>query len=129
MVRKDVDWIYGSDNHPMAIDSTIKNLKRARLTQNVKVRVGKVDHIYVPPEKPGLIIMNPPYGERIGDMKVLHELYPKIGDLVKKNAVGYKVAVFTGDVEFKKLFGLKTSRRTKLLNGKIECDFLEYDIF
>jgi putative N6-adenine-specific DNA methylase len=128
MVRQDVDYIFGSDIDPKAIDSTIKNLKMARLTQNVKVRTGVVEHIFIP-EKPGLIIMNPPYGERIGEMTDLQELYPKIGNMVKHKAKGYKVAIFTGDPACKKMFGLKTERRTSLLNGKIECDFLEYQIF
>lgn len=128
MVRRDVDWIFGSDINELAIDSTIKNLKRARLTQNVKVRVGKVDHIYIP-EGNGVIIMNPPYGERIGDIAELHDLYPKIGDMLKKNAKGYKASVFTADMEFKKKFGLKPDSRTPLYNGKIECNFYQYSIF
>lgn len=128
MTRKDIDWIYGSDINDRAIDSTIKNLKRARLTQNVKVRVGRVDQIYVP-EGNGLILMNPPYGERIGDMTNLHALYPRIGDMLKKYATGYKAAIFTGDPKFKKLMGLKTKKRTPLINGKIECELLEYEIF
>lgn len=129
MVRRDVDYIFGSDSDPKAIDSTIKNLIMARLSQNVKVRTGAVEHIYIPTEKPGLIIMNPPYGERIGDMSALYDLYPIIGNMVKHKAKGYKVAVFTGDTEFKKRFGLKTEKRSTLLNGNIPCDFLEYQIF
>jgi putative N6-adenine-specific DNA methylase len=128
MTRKDVDWIYGSDFNEMAIDSTIKNLKRARLTQNVKVRVGRVEQIYVP-EGNGVIIMNPPYGERIGDMAGLHDLYPKIGNMLKTYATGYKAAIFTGDPQLKKLLGLKPSRKTPLINGKIECELLEYELY
>lgn len=126
--RKDVDWIFGSDINDRAIDSTIKNLKRARLSQNVKVRVGKVEQIYVPKGE-GLIIMNPPYGERIGDMSALHQLYPKIAQMLKTYAKGYKAVIFTGDKEFKKLFGLKPDRKEELLNGTIPCDYLEYQIF
>ncbi|MCC5925782.1 MAG: RNA methyltransferase [Bacteroidetes bacterium] len=126
--RKDVDWIFGSDINDRAIDSTIKNLKRARLSQNVKVRVGKVDQIYVPPERKGVIIMNPPYGERIGDMSTLRSLYPKILTHLKKYASGYKLVVFTGDKEFKNVFGLKPDRSMELLNGTIPCDYLEYSI-
>lgn len=128
MVRKDVDWIFGSDFNDRAIDSTIKNLKKARLTKNVKVRVGNVERIYIP-EGPGLIIMNPPYGERIGDSNTLKELYPRIGNMLKRNATGYKVAILTGDKDFRKLFGLKHNARTQVLNGRIECDFLQYEIF
>lgn len=128
MVRKDVDWIFGSDFNDRAIDSTIKNLKKARLTKNVKVRVGNVERIYVP-EGTGLIIMNPPYGERIGDSDSLKELYPRIGNMLKRNATGYKAAILTGDPEFRKLIGLKYNARTKVLNGRIECDFLQYEIF
>lgn len=128
MVRKDVDWIFGSDFNDRAIDSTIKNLKKARLTKNVKVRVGNVERIYIP-EGTGLIIMNPPYGERIGDSDSLKELYPRIGNMLKRNAKGYKAAILTGDPEFRKLIGLKYNARTQVLNGRIECDFLQYEIF
>lgn len=128
MVRKDVDWIFGSDFNDRAIDSTIQNLKKARLSKNVKVRVGHVEHIYVP-EGTGLIIMNPPYGERIGDSNTLKDLYPRIGNMLKRNAKGYKAAVLTGDSDFRKLIGLKHHSRTHVLNGRIECDFLQYEIF
>lgn len=128
MVKKDVDWIFGSDINDRAIDSTIKNLKKARLTKNVKVRVGDVERIYIP-EGTGLIMMNPPYGERMGDSASLKALYPKIGNMLKRNATGYKAAVLTGDPDFRKLIGLKHHSRTKVLNGRIECDFLQYEIF
>lgn len=128
MVRKDVDWIFGSDFNDRAIDSTIKNLKKARLTKNVKVRVGNVERIYIP-EGTGLIMMNPPYGERIGESDSLNELYPRIGNMLKRNATGYKAAILTGDPGFRKRIGLKHSSRTQVLNGRIECDFLQYEIF
>ncbi|HAC14812.1 MAG TPA: RNA methyltransferase [Bacteroidetes bacterium] len=128
MVSKDVDWIFGSDFNENAIDSTIKNLQKARLTRNVQVRVGHVEKIYIP-EGTGLIIMNPPYGDRIGDMDALHELYPRIGNTLKHFAKGYKAAILTGDKQFKKKIGLKHQSRTDVLNGKIECDFLQYNIF
>jgi len=128
MVKKDVDWIYGSDFSDRAIDSTIKNLMKARLTKNVKVRVGHVEQIYVP-NGPGVIIMNPPYGERIGDSDALKELYPRIGNMLKHYAKGYKAAILTGDTTFRKLIGLKYNTRTPVLNGRIECDFLQYEIF
>lgn len=129
MVRKDVDWIFGSDINPNAIDATIKNLKMARLTKNVKVRVGKVEQIYIPKQNQGLIIMNPPYGDRMGNTEALHELYPKIGNTLKRFANGYKAAILTGDFELRKKFGLKPDSRTPVLNGKIECEFLQYSIF
>jgi len=127
--RKDVDWIFGSDLNDRAIDSTIKNLKLARLSQNVKVRVGKVDQIYVPHDNKGMIIMNPPYGERIGDMSSLRALYPRIATHLKKYAPGYKVVVFTGDKAFKDSFGLTPERQVDMINGTIPCDYLEYRIF
>lgn len=129
LTRKDVDWIYGSDMNDRAIDSTIKNLKRARLTRNVKVRVGLAERIWVPPNGNGLIVMNPPYGERIGNMDSLRDLYPRLRALYKKIAGGYKIVVFTGDTEFKTLFGLQPERTISLMNGPIPCEYLEYRIF
>jgi putative N6-adenine-specific DNA methylase len=127
MVGQDVDWIFGNDISERSIDSTIKNLKRARLSRNVKVRIGKAQNIWAP-AAPGLIIMNPPYGERIGDMSTLQELYPKLLQTFQKMAPGFKVAVFTGDPSFKKLFGMQPEKQFNLLNGTIECELLLYTV-
>ena len=81
------------------------------------------------PEGEGVIILNPPYGERQGEMKELEETYQGIGDFFKKRGKGYKGYVFTGNLDLSKRIGLRTKRRIPFFNGDIECRLLEYDLY
>ncbi len=81
------------------------------------------------PEQKGIIIINPPYGERIGDEQDLQLLYKKIGDFFKTRCQGYKGYVFTGNPELAKFIGLKPSRKIPFYNAKIECRLLEFEIY
>jgi len=80
-------------------------------------------------EEPGIIIMNPPYGERIGEEAEMAALYKTIGDTLKSGFQGYDAYVFTGNLEAAKRIGLKTSRRVPLYNGPIECRLLKYELY
>lgn len=81
-----------------------------------------------PPEGPGLLVTNPPYGERIA-VKEIDALYEMIGDNLKQKYNGYRAFIFTGNMEAIKAIGLRTSRRIKLFNGPIECRLLGFDIY
>jgi putative N6-adenine-specific DNA methylase len=81
------------------------------------------------PEGGGVIVLNPPYGERMGDIKKLEITYPGIGDFFKKTGGGYKGYIFTGNLDLAKKVGLRTSRRTIFYNGDIECRLLEYELY
>ena len=81
------------------------------------------------PEGGGIVMLNPPYGERLGDMKKLEETYKGIGDFFKKRAKGYRGYVFTGNLHLAKKVGLRTKRRIPFFNGEIECRLLEYDLY
>lgn len=77
----------------------------------------------------GIVILNPPYGKRLGDEDDLRELYCQIGDMMKKQCRGWTGYVLTGNLELAKYIGLKASRRYVLYNGAIECRLLKYDIY
>ncbi|MEX0780079.1 MAG: THUMP domain-containing protein [Balneolales bacterium] len=126
-LRKDIDWIEGSDISPKQVDVAKQNLRKARLTKNVRVRLKPFDNIWIP-EKKGTIIINLPYGERIGEKEKLAGLYPQIAKKLKFKARGYKVCFFTGDPEFKNLISLTPDKITPMMNGTIPCEFLEYTI-
>ena len=81
-----------------------------------------------PPEKTGILVANLPYGERMGDEDELAELYPKLGDVLKKKFGGWNAYLFTGDLRIAKLMRLTPSKRTPLFNGAIECRLFEYKI-
>ena len=77
----------------------------------------------------GLVIFNPPYGERLGDQAGLGELYGRLGDFLKKSCQGYTGAVFTGNLALAKRIGLRTSRRILFFNGDSECRLLLYELY
>jgi putative N6-adenine-specific DNA methylase len=77
----------------------------------------------------GVVILNPPYGKRLGEEEDLRELYCQIGDTMKKYCRGWTGYVLTGNLELAKYIGLKASRRFVLFNGAIECRLLKYDLY
>jgi putative N6-adenine-specific DNA methylase len=77
----------------------------------------------------GVVIINPPYGKRLGEEDDLRELYCQIGDIMKKYCRGWTGYVLTGNLELAKYIGLKASRRYVLFNGAIECRLLKYELY
>jgi putative N6-adenine-specific DNA methylase len=77
----------------------------------------------------GVVIINPPYGKRLGEEEDLRELYCQIGDVMKKQCRGWTGYVLTGNLELAKYIGLKASRRYVLFNGAIECRLLKYELY
>jgi putative N6-adenine-specific DNA methylase len=74
-------------------------------------------------------MMNPPYGERLGDEQRLEALYSRVGDFMKKSCKGYFGYVFTGNADLAKKIGLKPKRRMVFYNAKIECRLLEFELY
>jgi putative N6-adenine-specific DNA methylase len=77
----------------------------------------------------GVVIINPPYGRRLGEEEELRELYCQIGDVMKKRCRGWTGFVLTGNLELAKYIGLKAARRYVLFNGPIECRLLKYELY
>ena len=82
-----------------------------------------------PSETPGIVVMNPPYGERLGDLDELKVFYKKIGDHLKQNWKGWRAFILIGDLELVKHVGLKTKKKHIVFNGPIECRWCEYELF
>ena len=80
------------------------------------------------PAGAGVLVANPPYGERIGSADELAAFYPKLGDALKKRFVGWRCFIFTADMRLPKLIRLEPSRRTPLWNGALECRLYEFAI-
>jgi len=72
------------------------------------------------------LVTNPPYGIRLDELDRLAELYPKIGNNLKKNFSGWNCYFFSGDLRLAKLIRLKPSRKIPLYNGAIECRLFEF---
>ena len=83
----------------------------------------------VPQGMQGVIVFNPEYGERLGQLDELNHTYARIGDFLKQQCKGYKGFIFTGNLELAKKIGLRASSRTELYNGKIDCRLLQYELY
>lgn len=128
-VRKDTTTqILGFDNDSEAIAIAIENAKHAGLGRTVHFEKRHLDALQPIGEK-GVVVVNPPYGERLGDVEELKTLYKHLGDLFKQRMKGWTGFVFTGNLELAKSVGLQAARRIVLYNGPIECRLLRYELY
>ena len=81
------------------------------------------------PPPPGVIFMNPEYGERMGAEQDLEPLYGRIGDFLKQKCTGYTGCVLTGNMEMSRKIGLRSVRRVPFYNGPIECRLVVFDLY
>jgi len=119
--------LYGSDNDPEALKAARRNLAAAGIERWVKLEQADVLE-RAAPEAGGVLVANPPYGERIGSADELAAFYPKLGDALKKRFAGWTCFIFTADLRLPKLIRLQPSRRTPLWNGSLECRLYEFRI-
>ena len=120
--------IIATDHKVSAVHATRKNATAAGILDMMDVRVSEFRATPVP-EGTGVVILNPEYGERMGAISHLEELYSQIGDWFKKSCTGKRAYVFTGNVDLAKKVGLRTSRRIPMYNGDIECRLCEYEMY
>ncbi|MFN9500954.1 MAG: class I SAM-dependent RNA methyltransferase [Chryseotalea sp.] len=94
------------------------------------LHVEKCDFADTPvPSEPGVVFINPEYGERLGEVQELETTYARIGDFLKQRCSGYRAFIFTGNLELAKKIGLKASRRIEFYNAKIDCRLLTYELY
>lgn len=119
--------IWASDLDERAVRATKRNLQQAGLGGVVQVeQQGFLDCAAPAPE--GILVANPPYGERIGELDQLAELYPAMSATLKRNFAGWTACFFTADTRFPKLLRLKPRRKTPLFNGALECRLYEIEL-
>ena len=119
--------LYGSDNDPEALKTARRNLAAAGVERWVKLERTDVLERAAPAPS-GVMVMNPPYGERMASADELARFYPKLGDALKRNFTGWRCYIFTADLRLPKLIRLEPSRRTPLWNGALECRLYEFEI-
>lgn len=119
--------IYGSDISAKAIAIAAKNVKRAGLNKYIELEVKPMQQYEQVPEK-GMIVTNPPYGERLNPRDLM-ALYTMMGERMKHVFQGYDVWIITSNKEGIDNIGLKPSVKIKLINGALECEFRKYEIF
>jgi putative N6-adenine-specific DNA methylase len=120
--------LFGFDKSPEAIRAARQNAARAGVTDLVRFKVGDVKSLVRPVES-GMLIVNPPYGERLGAKESLATTYENLASTMKNEFKGWSCWLLSGDEEATKALHLKTSRKIRVYNGTIECRFLRYDMF
>ena len=119
--------IYGGDLYGDTLKVAHANLHAAGLAQAVQLKQANVLEISAPAET-GVLVTNPPYGERMGEQQELAEFYPKFGDALKQKFAGWNCYILSADMNLPKLIKLQVSKRTPLFNGALECRLFEYKI-
>lgn len=121
--------IIATDYNPKAIENAKKNAVAAGVQKLIDFAVCDFAKTEVPQDAKGIMMINPEYGERLGDIKELEATYARIGDFMKQQCGGYYGYIFTGNMELAKKIGLKAKRRIEFYNSTIDCRLLEYELY
>ncbi len=125
LIIKNVDFrAQGFDIDPNCVELTLANAKKAGVEKYVKAAVGDVRNFSTPKER-CITVTNPPYGERLLDVKAAEELYKTMGERFASGD-GQKYYVISPHDEFEKFFGKEADKRRKLYNGMIKCQLFMY---
>ena len=113
--------ILGSDNDPACVSLAMANARKAGVADAIEFRDGDATKMSLPAES-GIIVCNPPYGERMMEQQSAQRLYGALGRHLKF-ANDWKKFVITSEPEFEHYFGCRADKKRKFYNGKIKCDY------
>ena len=122
--KEAIPEILGFDRSDSAVRAARDAARRANVGDNVRVELQALSEASPGERPPGLVITNPPYGERLGAEGELIPLYEQLGDVLKQRFSGWNAFVLTGSSVLAKSIGLRAARRTPIWNGPIECRLL-----
>ena len=120
--------IIATDMSQLTVEAAKKNAATAGVDRLIEFGICDFSETPVPAGG-GVVMLNPEYGERMGEVEELKATYKRIGDFFKNKCQGYKGYIFTGNLDLAKKVGLRTRRRLSFFNGPIECRLLEYDLY
>ncbi len=128
-VKKASGWrIIATDIDPVAVEAARQNATTAGVEHFIEFGTG--DYAETPvPDGGGVIVLNPEYGERMGEISELEGTYKGLGDFFKQKCRGYTGYLFTGNPGLAKKVHLKPKRKLPFFNGPIECRLFEYDLY
>lgn len=120
---------FGYDHDPQVLNEARRNAQAAGVAGFVHLARQSVEHLRRPPgEAPGLVICNPPYGERLGERGQLAALYHAFGERLRGEFAHWHAAVIVSDDELGHALGLRAQKRYVLYNGALECRLLTFDL-
>jgi putative N6-adenine-specific DNA methylase len=128
--------IFGSDISGDMVAMTRHNLRAAGVLFEVPLKQVEAQQVQAPTSQPGLLVTNPPYGERIGvrgDSTIPQDemavgFYQQLSSTLKQRFAGWTVYLFTADLSLPKMLRLKESRKTPFFNGALECRLFRFDM-
>ncbi|MEI2741288.1 MAG: bifunctional 23S rRNA (guanine(2069)-N(7))-methyltransferase RlmK/23S rRNA (guanine(2445)-N(2))-methyltransferase RlmL [Candidatus Competibacter sp.] len=123
-----IPTIVASDRDPQAVKATAINAGRAGMAERIRIERRELAAAAPPDGTPGLLIANPPYGERLGEQDEWSSLYTQLGELLKNRFAGWRAAVFTGAPELGKRMGLRAEKTHVFHNGPLECRLLRFRV-
>lgn len=123
--------IYGSDAGYYAVQTALKNIQSASLQRDIEVRQIRIEELRLADRDTNgaLVMMNPPYGERLSQDKDVLRLYQDMGTALKHQFSGATAWIISSNEDALKCIGLKPSKRIHLINGELECLFNQYELF
>ena len=124
--------IHGYDGQPKAISKCRENLKQAGMTDRIRVSHRELKDLkpltHQAQQQLGLVITNPPYGERLSEVADMQYLYQHLGERLSQDFIGWELAVFTGNSELGKAVGLRSHKQYSFYNGAIKSQLLMYSL-
>jgi putative N6-adenine-specific DNA methylase len=120
--------IQASDKDPRVVEAARENARRAGVGDAITFSVADAAD-FEAQHGAGLVLLNPPYGERLGEVDALKPLYKMLGDVFKQRCKGMEGYIFTTHSDLIKSIGLRASRRTILFNGPLECRLLRFEMY
>ncbi len=117
--------VWASDIDEDILDVAYENALRAGVEENINIFCADARRIEKPAERRGTIVCNPPYGERMGEMREIEQLYREIGRNFK-NFEPWHIYVITSCEYFEKLYGRRADKIRKLYNGMLPCNFYQF---
>jgi putative N6-adenine-specific DNA methylase len=129
--RLESELLFGNDVNPTALDATsrhLQNIVGSELLKTIRLTNGRAEDI-VRPAETGLVLSNPPYGERMDELADLRAWYPALGAWMKRELSGWTVCFITADRDMPSGLGFKPGKKTPLYNGALDCRLFEFQMY
>ncbi len=120
-----VTGISGTDMDAEALALAARHVRQAGLEGRIELSQQRLETLQLP-EETGVFLCNPPYGERLSDRKSCEALYHEMG-LLQKRHPGWALCAISSDPMFERAYGRRASRKRRLYNGRLECEFLVFE--
>jgi len=123
--------VLGFDRDPRSLSAARQNIEAAGLESFIELRqlaMSDAKNPFAEQHQTGLVVVNPPYGQRLGDIELLATTYRELGNFLKTQCLNWEAAIFTGNPELGWSTGLRSWRQHKLYNGAIAAQLQRYKI-